>query len=159
MTRGPATWTLRTLKTKTAQLFQEMIRAEAGALSAYVDAVDERGNVRLFHSPLGYCRCVTCGRQYPWRGNFLDAGHFVPGRRNSILFEETNVHPQCKGCNRNSGEPLRYELYMRTRYGQDEIDRLRRLNNESRKFSHDELVAMRNGFAARRRLAVKEIQQ
>lgn len=37
--------------------------------------------------------CVTCGRVFDFKK--LQAGHFIPGRVNSILFDEQCVHAQC----------------------------------------------------------------
>lgn len=43
--------------------------------------------------------CFTCDRQF--HINALDAGHYVSGRRNAVLFKEQGVHIQCKWwCNR-----------------------------------------------------------
>lgn len=44
----------------------------------------------------GFGVCVTCPPKKaikPWRE--LQAGHFVAGRGNSVLFDERLVHPQC----------------------------------------------------------------
>lgn len=41
--------------------------------------------------------CVTCGRKYPI--GKLQAGHFIPGRTDAILFAETQVYAQCYRCN------------------------------------------------------------
>ena len=42
-------------------------------------------------------KCYTCGRIYPFKS--LQGGHFIPGRHNSILFSEDQVHAQCYHCN------------------------------------------------------------
>lgn len=68
-------------------------------------------------------RCCTCGEVKPFR--LADAGHFIPGRSNSILFEETNCHAQCSACNRfKQGKWPEYYKFMLEKYGQIEIDRL-----------------------------------
>ena len=43
----------------------------------------------------GYCTCVTCGYQALWNSGEMHAGHFVDGRRNSIIFEESGIACQC----------------------------------------------------------------
>ncbi len=44
----------------------------------------------------------------------MQAGHFVPGRTNSVLFDEDIVRPQCSVCNViNGGEYGRYFLYYK----------------------------------------------
>ncbi len=68
-------------------------------------------------------KCVTCGRVY--RFNDLHAGHFIPGRMNSILFNEQAVHIQCFRCNVVLGGnwPLYYR-FMQSLYGQEIIEDL-----------------------------------
>ena len=89
----------------------------------------------------GYARCVTCNKAYPWQR--LQAGHFVPGRRNSILYDERNCHQQCYICNIVlKGNPRKYEAYMQARYGQDVIDELDSKNDEMKQFTPQELVAL-----------------
>jgi hypothetical protein len=46
----------------------------------------------------GKATCYTCGLKKPWKKMY--AGHFVQGRRPSILIEEEIVRVQCVGCNR-----------------------------------------------------------
>lgn len=41
--------------------------------------------------------CITCKKLYDY--NMLQAGHFIPGRNNMILFDERQVHGQCQVCN------------------------------------------------------------
>jgi len=46
----------------------------------------------------GYVTCITCGKRAPIAQ--MDAGHFI-GRRIQVLrYDERNVHPQCRYCNR-----------------------------------------------------------
>lgn len=68
-------------------------------------------------------KCVTCGKIY--RFNYLQAGHFIPGRKNSVLFNERCVHAQCFRCNVVLGGnwPLYYRFMQRT-YGQETIEEL-----------------------------------
>ena len=138
-----------------APVFQRMIRAEAAAVPwAFASAVVD-GELRMVFRQVGECVCVTCGKVGPWKGNSIgggtiETGHFVAGRRASILFEPTNAHPQCKHCNRHLfGNQARYEVWMAHTYGLDEPDRLRRLKSETRQFSREELVDMRIEFQAR----------
>ena len=70
--------------------------------------------------------CFTCGRRF--HINALDAGHFVSGRRNAILFDERNVHIQCRHwCNlTNHGQHKIYRQKMIERYGVDVVEELER---------------------------------
>ena len=139
--------------------FQRVIRAEAGAEPAgFSDAV-VAGVIAGVFRRVGECVCVTCGKVLPWKNHGgtaggLDTGHFIAGRGASIVFEETNAHPQCVGCNQHrSGEQANYTTWMLHVYGQDEIDRLRRLKHTPRQFTREELVDMRIEFGERLRAA------
>lgn len=75
--------------------------------------------------------CCTCGKSYPIKK--LQAGHFIPGRMDSILFEPTCVHAQCYRCNmRRQGEWVKYYRFMQKKYGQAQIDRLMELSEQTR---------------------------
>ncbi len=66
-------------------------------------------------------KCCTCGRDYPI--GKLQAGHFIPGREDSILFDPSCVHAQCYRCNvQRSGEWVKYFRFMEKKYGQIRID-------------------------------------
>jgi len=87
--------------------------------------------VRQNGSIAGFNECVTCGRKKPWKE--LHAGHFIPGRHNSVLFDERNVHPQCYACNVVlGGNGPKYQRYMKSKYGQKVIDELEELDRQNR---------------------------
>lgn len=78
------------------------------------------------------CVCVSCGKTFPRLGvGCIQAGHFIAGRTNAVLFSEEGVHGQCGGCN-NGGRMrggsnlavIRYYQFMLREYGQETIDRL-----------------------------------
>ena len=63
-----------------------------------------------------YGICCTCGKQFPF--NKLQAGHFVPGRTNALLFREKGCHAQCIGDNMYKGGAwVEYERFMLEKYG------------------------------------------
>ncbi len=71
--------------------------------------------------------CVTCGSTKD-----LQAGHFIQGRRHSLLFDHTNVHAQCEQCNMyHGGELIAYTRFMQDKYGNEYIDFLIRENNKT----------------------------
>lgn len=81
-----------------------------------------------------YNRCVTCGDVKHWKE--LQAGHFVDGRNNSVLFNEDLVFPQCYHCNVGlRGNKLQYVLYMKRRFGltDEDIERMDGLRFEVKK--------------------------
>ncbi len=88
--------------------------------------------------------CCTCGKQYPAFGlGCAQAGHFVPGRGNAILFDERGVHGQCYNCNiRLKGNWPEYMRFMLDTQGKFVIDDLLRLNKTVRKFTVPELQEM-----------------
>lgn len=89
----------------------------------------------------GMVTCVTCGVQKHWKQ--MQAGHFVPGRTNAILFEEIGVHPQCYSCNvGRSGNLIEYFLFMEKTYGRDVIEKLRTLKNTVKKSTLKELQSI-----------------
>lgn len=60
-------------------------------------------------------KCCTCERDYPI--GKLQAGHFIPGREDSILFDPVCVHAQCYRCNvQRQGEWVKYFRFMEKRY-------------------------------------------
>ena len=86
--------------------------------------------------------CITCGRKYHWKK--AQAGHFIPGRHNGILFDRRGVHFQCSGCNIwNYGKTLEYLDYMLKNYGQEVIDELRRKDKEIKQFTMEELLKIK----------------
>ena len=86
----------------------------------------------------GIVMCVTCGKKYPWKQ--IQAGHFIDGRTNSILFDERGISPQCYACNVcKKGNKVEYYKYMQDRYGEDVIDDLRARAKKIRKFYGYEL--------------------
>ena len=83
-------------------------------------------------------QCITCQRMFPFR--LLDAGHFVSGRGNAIIFIEHNCHAQCRHCNRiRSGEVLVYRRRMVAKYGEEEVRRLEDLQFATRTYYAYEL--------------------
>lgn len=66
-------------------------------------------------------KCCTCGKEYPI--GKLQAGHFMPGRMDSVLFDEDQAHAQCYRCNvLLSGMWPAYYRFMEERHGKETID-------------------------------------
>jgi hypothetical protein len=96
------------------------------------DRVEENG------FPTNYAACITCGKVGEWKS--LQAGHFIPGRHNSILFDERNCHAQCYRCNMHlGGNTTEYWPVMQERYGDDVIEELRCLDKQSKKYTYEDL--------------------
>ena len=92
-----------------------------------------------------YGRCVTCGDLKEFKA--LDCGHFVPGRTDALLYDEHNAAAQCQRCNRfMQGQWVEFERALLARYGQPEVDRLKRLKNKVTKYSIPELRAIADKY-------------
>jgi len=146
-----------------ASVYQQMIRAESAAMP-YGDALAVvNGELAWITREVGQCVCVTCGKVLPWKNSNathgkLDTGHFIPSRRMSVLFAEKNAHTQCSHCNQQlGGNQGCYELWMRHVYGQETIDRLRRLKNQTVQFTREELVDMRIEYQGRLNRAIEKM--
>lgn len=82
----------------------------------------------------GYTQCVTCKRKFHWKD--LDAGHFVGRRHLSTRYDERNVWPQCRGCNRfRNGNLDEYALFLLNRFGQSVLDELNQRKHQTTKMS------------------------
>lgn len=95
--------------------------------------------IRTAGGKLDTVSCITCGRINSYKK--MQAGHFVPGRHNAVLFDERGVHPQCYTCNVVlGGNGVKYYKWMLQNYGQKVIDDLERLDNTTVKYSVQDLL-------------------
>lgn len=93
--------------------------------------------------------CITCKVRLPWNKG-AQAGHFIDGRMNSILFDERGIHIQCYACNvLYNGRKEEYFIYMLDNYGRAVIDEFRRLRNTERTFTAEELEQLMAKYRAR----------
>jgi hypothetical protein len=72
-------------------------------------------------------QCYTCGKYFKF--NETDAGHFQDGRFKEYLFDERQVHAQCKRCNGKKpfgldGNKIPYTLNMIRDYGEEEVEKM-----------------------------------
>lgn len=75
----------------------------------------------------GYAVCVTCGAKNHWKK--MQAGHYVDGRNNSVLFDERIVWPQCMPCNVfKRGNKIKYSAFLSKKFGYS-IHQLNALDN------------------------------
>ena len=88
----------------------------------------------------GHIFCCTCGSRRRWQE--VDAGHFVSRGHKSLLYDERNVHAQCKRCNTMGGEPSAYALFIIDKYGQSVLESLNKIKNEIKQYRVDELQDM-----------------
>ena len=162
MIKATEKYSVGTYARKVAQVFQQMVRAEAAALpDGLTPAVVDGAMTNVFRR-VGQCVCVTCGKVLPWKNpvnrySGMHTGHFLASRRNSILFAPDNVAPQCSSCNYfKSGSGQEYRLWMLSARGARVVEDLEHLKEESRQFSKDELVDMKLEFQARLKKAEEQ---
>lgn len=104
------------VKTKTLP----KLKREAWAwFSQYIRLRDCLKTTRTLH----YGKCYTCSREIAFKGS--QAGHFLPGRKNAVLFEEDQVHLQCMPCNvwEHGSWPEYYE-HMVKDWGLDRVQQM-----------------------------------
>jgi hypothetical protein len=87
-----------------------------------------------------YGKCITCGRLVGITR--ADAGHFISRRFNSTLFDERNVHLQCKQCNGFGGNLLEYRRQIIKLYGEGADTLLEDKATEIKKFTPQELIEL-----------------
>lgn len=96
---------------------------------------------RKYADSNGMVRCVTCGVVKHWKD--MQAGHFIDGRTNAILFDERGIHPQCYACNiMKHGNKVEYFKFMELNYGRTLIDELCIQSKKTVKFTTWELEDM-----------------
>lgn len=82
--------------------------------------------------------CISCGKVLLGK---YDAGHYHNANNHwSVRFDERNVHGQCVQCNQHlHGNLIKYRVGLLLRIGQEELDKLDSIANETRNFSKKEL--------------------
>ena len=123
-------------KKKVWKVFSEYIRLR--------DALNTTGSPHTL-------RCCSCGKPYPAFGvGCAQAGHFIPGRHNSILFSEHCVHGQCYNCNINLyGNTLEYRRRIIEMYGDGYDEVLEQEDRRIKKFTRQELEEMKIDLKAK----------
>lgn len=164
MIKATKKYSVGTIARKVAQVFQQMIRAEAAAQPEGLWPAVVDGTMDGVFRRVGECVCVTCGKVLPWKNpvnrySGMHTGHFLGSRRNSILFAPDNVAPQCSSCNYfQSGAGQEYRLWMLSVRGARVVEDLEHLKEESRHFSKEELVDMKLEFQKRLKIAEEQMK-
>ena len=122
------------------------------AFSKYIRLRDALGTT----GDKAFAVCCTCGKISPAFGKgCMQAGHFIPGRKNAILFEEKGVHAQCYNCNVNlKGNWPQYIEFMQRTYGVAETDRLLMRRHLTLKYTPADLEEIRDTY----KLKLKELE-
>lgn len=97
--------------------------------------------------------CISCGAPPPDLSGLhagRDAGHYRSvGSAAHLRYHEDNVHAQCVHCNQHgAGRAVEYRIGLIARIGEARVVALE-TNNTVRKWSHDELRAIRDTYKAK----------
>ena len=101
--------------------------------------------IRLSNSKNGNCTCVTCGKVAHWKGEGMQAGHFISRSAYSTRWDEDNVKVQCLACNvYRYGEQYKFSLYLGKKLSQKLLDKSRIIT----KFASYELEEMLQHYSS-----------
>lgn len=99
--------------------------------------------------------CISCGTFY---ADTFDGGHYLKaGIYTGMIFDEMNVHKQCRACNRfQHGNEAKYRIGLLNRYDSEIVNRLEGNSNFRRdyKFTRYELTGIKKLY----NLKIKEFK-
>ena len=91
--------------------------------------------------PQGYGFCITCSKLISTFS--CDAGHYIGRENHAVRWNETNVHAQCRKCNRfMEGNKGGFEKAIIERCGQEAFDKMILKKQLRHKYHVFELKAM-----------------
>ncbi len=125
----------------------QLTREAQLAFNAYIRARDQAAG----HD------CISSGRPLDWSGNAVDAGHYrSTGAAPHLRFNEDNCHAQSKHDNQFlAGNAIDYRIRLIGRIGLERVEALE-ADNEIRKWTREELIAIRDHYRALNKQAKKE---
>lgn len=141
-------------KAKSQRQDRAIDKAKKDSLKTYPILIRETqiafNSMIRFRDRLAGFACISSGRPLDWSGNAVDAGHYRSrGSAPHLRFNEDNCHAQSKQDNRyGSGEAVAYRIGLIARIGLDRVEALES-NNTVRKWTHDELRAMKADYQRR----------
>ena len=130
MNKTKRTNTVSKAKKRTWEVFSKFIRMRDCLLSTKM---------------IDWGKCFTCGKEFSIKN--LQAGHFIQGRHNAILFNEGNCHAQCYRCNvLLHGALVDYTIRMVDKYGITKVTELKVLDKQIKQFTIPELDALKDYY-------------
>lgn len=94
---------------------------------------------------LAFGNCFTCEKRYEFKQ--LQGGHWIPGRHNSVLFDERGCHAQCYHCNVGlKGNPVVYYDKMLEVYGKKVCEELKALDKTLKEYKVVDLVEIKDKY-------------
>lgn len=126
-------------------------KAKEAAWDSFSKYIRTRDCIRFSGDPT-WGKCVTCNRPYEFKQ--LQAGHFIQGRGNAVLFDERLVYSQCGGCNMNppygkGGNHVEYFRFMLDEWGLTMIDEFRALKHDTKIYKIHDFIALEQEFKDR----------
>ena len=114
--------------------------------------------IRLRDNLAGY-PCISSGKPLNWTGNAVDAGHYrSTGSAPHLRFDERNCHAQSKHDNRYlAGNAVDYRIGLIYRIGLEAVEELE-ADQAPRRYTKDDLRAIRDGYRAKVRQMKKEAE-
>jgi hypothetical protein len=107
-------------------------KAKKKAWNAFSIYIRLRDCIRTTNT-LDLAKCITCDKVYSFKK--LQAGHWIPGRHNSILFDERGCYAQCYHCNVGlKGNPVKYFRKMQAMQGEEVMKELEFLDTQERPY-------------------------
>lgn len=116
--------------------------------SKYIRLRDWKRDGEIYVGEVKAALCITCGKLYPIEGRrTMQAGHFIPGRKGVVLFEEKQVSAQCYNCNHvlKGNWPAYFEVMVK-RYGLKEVKKMITDSKKTKKYTIPELVELKKEF-------------
>jgi len=106
-----------------------LTKAKKAAWSQFSRFIRLRDSLKTVGNTI-QCVCISCGAIKPTFGKgCIQAGHFIPGRHNGVLFHEELVHGQDFHCNIGlKGNWVPYESAMVTLYGRDRVEEFKKMS-------------------------------
>lgn len=139
---------LADVERKDIKVRKEKLKSRADHLREAQAAVNEYVRMRDAHLP-----CISCDSTPNdndlMTGSRWDAGHYRSvGACPELRFEPSNIHRQCVKCNRNlSGNAVEYRIRLVLRIGAEKVAWIEGLH-EARKYTVDEIKAIKAKFRA-----------
>lgn len=129
-------------------------KAKDKAWAAFSIYIRTRDCIR-FRQSLTDGICVTCKREYPFKQ--LQAGHFISGRGNAVLFDDRLVYTQCYGCNvGRNGAYVEYFVFMEQEWGRDKIDEFRALKHDTKIYKEFHFKELEQEFKDKTKALIDE---
>ena len=83
-----------------------------------LDAVFSEYIRRKYADKNGIVKCYTCDRKAYWKGEGMQAGHFMSRKSRILRWDERNIRPQCYSCNCHFyGRQYIFSINLNKEYG------------------------------------------